>query len=140
MRKKLVLMCLVLVFLIALTGCSGGGVTPSITEEAQVKNRISQFCTAISAKDFNLAKSYCQPGSSAYLMVQQVEAQFAPYLSDVFIWIIPKIYSINIVGNEATVLASFNEQICYQGHCEDVDTGLGEMILIKSSGQWYFYY
>lgn len=72
-------------------------------------------------------------------MVQQFETQFASYLSDVFIWIIPNIYSINIIGNEATVLASFYEQICYQGYCEYVDTGLGEMILIKSSGQWYFY-
>lgn len=140
MRKKVVLICLVLVFLTVLTGCSGGGVIPSITEEAQVKNRVGQFCTAISAKNFSLAKSYCQPGSSAYLMVQQFETQFAPYLNDVSIWIIPKIYSINIVGNEATVLASFYEQVCYQGYCEEVDTGMGEMILVKSSGEWYFYY
>lgn len=73
-------------------------------------------------------------------MVQQFETQFGPYLSDLFIWIVPKIYSINIVGNEATVLASFYEQVCYQGNCEEGDTGMGEMILIKSSGEWYFYY
>jgi len=124
-----------------LVGCSGVGPNPSITDETQISDLISKLCVAISAKDFDLAKSYCYPGSSAYLMIEQFETMVDPYsMNDVTIWAYPSIYSIVVTGNEATVVAEINIQIWIQGVEQIVDTQPGTTILIKSGGEWYFYY
>jgi len=138
-KKSFIILFLISVML--LSGCNGL-VTPIISEETQIKDLIGKFCVAISDKNWNLAKSYCYPGSSAYLMIEQFESILAPYpqISDVIIWIVPSIYSINIIGNEATVIASFYFQMWYQGEYFSDDTGKGTMILIKSGGEWYFYW
>jgi len=143
LKRKYFLLILVLVLVMFLSGCSGGsGVTTAISDEAQIQNLISKMCTATSAKDWSLAKSYCYPGSSVYLMIEQVESMVAsfPQTNDVRIWMVPSIYSIDITGNEATVVMSATIQLWYQGEYESTDTGPGTTILIKSGGEWYFYY
>jgi len=137
------LVVLFLVLAIFLIGCGGGVVTPVMSDEAQITNKIGQFCVALSDKNFDLAKSYCYPGSSAYLMIEQFESMFAlyPQMSDVTVWIYPAIYSIDITGNDATAIVSFNMQVSYQGqYLVDEETEPGIMKLIKSGGEWYFYY
>ncbi|MBU4294064.1 MAG: hypothetical protein KJ770_08450 [Actinobacteria bacterium] len=142
MKRKYFFVVLFLILAMFLVGCGSGIVTPVISEETQIRDLISKLCLAISDKNWSLAKSYCYPGSSAYLMIEQVESMVAPYpqISDVIIWIVPSIYSINIMGNEATVIASFYVQMWYQGEYASDDTGKGTMILIKSGGEWYFYW
>jgi len=144
MKRKYFFIGLFLVLAIFLAGCGGGVVTPPIiSDEAQITNKIGQFCVAISDKNWSLAKSYCYPDSSAYLMVEQVESMVAPYpqISDVIIWINPSIYSIDVTGNEATAIVSVNMQVSYQGqYLVNEETEPGITKLIKSGGEWYFYY
>lgn len=141
MKRKFFLVILFLIFAMFLVGC-GGVTTPVISEETQIRDLISKLCLAISDKNWSLAKSYCYPDSSIYLGVEQVESMVAlyPQISDVIIWINPSIYSIDITGNEATAIISFNIQIWYQGEYASNDTGKATTILIKSGGEWYFYY
>ncbi|MBA7474058.1 hypothetical protein ES707_09405 [subsurface metagenome] len=141
MKRKYFLVVLFLVLAIFLSGC--GVTTPAMSDEAQITNRIGQFCVALSDKNFDLAKSYCYPGSSAYLMIEQFESMIPSsiQMSDVTVWIYPAIYSIDITGNEATAIVSFNMQVLYQGqYLVNEETELGIMKLIKSGGEWYFYY
>jgi len=141
MKRKYFLVVFFLILAMFLVGCSGVGPNPSITDETQISDLISKLCVAISAKDFDLAKSYCYPGSSAYLMIEQFETMVDPYsMNDVTIWAYPSIYSIVVTGNEATVVAEINIQIWIQGVEQIVDTQPGTTILIKSGGEWYFYY
>jgi len=141
MKRKYYFVILFLVLAIFLTGCSGI-TTPVISEETQINGLIGKLCVAASDKNWSLAKSYCYPGSSAYLMIEQAESMIASYpqVNDLILWMVPTIYSIDITGNEATVIASFYMQMWYQGEYTSDDTGKGTMILIKSGGEWYFYW
>ena len=133
-----------LVLAIFLVGCGSSGiVTTTMSDEAQITNKIGQFCVALSDKNFDLAKSYCYPGSSAYLMIVQFENMIPSsiQMSDVTAWFNPAIYSIDVTGNEATVIVSVNMQVSYQGqYLINEETEPGIMKLIKSGGEWYFYY
>jgi len=133
----LFVLALLVVFL---AGC-GGSVTPSISDETQIKNRIGQYFAAISAKDWELAKSCCYPGSEAYLYTEQAEATVTslPQYDDAIIWVAAAIHSIDIRGNEATVDLDIWEQIYSQGRYEEI-TVPGSVILIKSGREWYLYY
>ncbi len=137
--KRKYFLALFLVLALFLAGC--GGVTTPISDETQIKNRIGQYCAAISAKNWDLAKSCCYPGSEAYLVTEQAEAMVmsSPKLSNATFWVAPTIYSIDIQGNEATVELSIWTQIFYQGEYEE-QTVQGSVILIKSGGEWYCYY
>jgi len=142
MKRKYFSIILVLILAMFLVGCAGGVTTPVISEETQIRDLISKLCLAISDKNWSLAKSYCYPDSSIYLEVEQVESMVAlyPQISDVIILINPYIYSIDITGNEAKAIVSFNIQIWYQGEYASNDTEKATTILIKSGGKWYFYW
>ncbi len=135
-KKLLPILALLTVFL---AGC-GSSVTP-ISDETQIKNKIGQYYAAISAKNWDLAKSCCYPGSEAYLYTEQAEVMFTsfPQYNDAIIWVAPTIYSIDIQGNEATVELDIWVQIYSQGEYEE-QTIPGSIILIKSGGEWYLYY
>lgn len=121
------------------SGCSGV-TTPSISDETRIKDRISKFCLALSNKDWNLAKSYCYPGSSAYLVTEELESVFTLLPPEARILVTPRIYSINVRGNEATVTLDIRIQMWYRGEYVSEYTDIAETILIKSHGEWYFYY
>jgi len=133
--KKLLLILVLLVIFLA--GC-GSTVTP-ISDETQIKNKIGQYCAAVSSKNWELAKSCCYPGSEAYLVTEQTEDMvMSSNLRDAIFWVAPAIYSIDIQGNEATVELDIWVQIFYQGEYEE-QTIPGSVILIKSEGEWYCY-
>jgi len=143
MKRKLFFVVLALIFAVFLAGCSSTTGISTMSDEAQITNKIGQFCVALSDKNFDLAKSYCYPGSSAYLMIEQFENMIpeSVQMSDITAWFYPAIYSIDITGNEATVILSLNMQVSYQGqYLVNEETEPGIMKLIKSGGEWYFYY
>ena len=142
MKRKYFLVVLFLILAIFLSGCSGGGVTPTISDETQIMDLINKFTLAICDFNWDLAKSYCYPDSSAYLMAEQTESILAPYpqINDVILWLAPTIYSIDITDNEATVKVSFYMQMWYQEEYASEDSGILTMIFIKSGGEWYFYW
>lgn len=140
MKRKYYFVVLVLILAMFLSGCSGGGiVTPVITDEAEIRNLISNFCVAVSNGDLNLAQSYYYPGSTAYLALEQFENLYNSYpqQTEVTLSVIPTIYSVSITGNEATILVSFYMKVCYQGECTSVSSEKQTRALIKSSGKWY---
>ncbi|MEN3203057.1 MAG: hypothetical protein ABDK87_04945 [Atribacterota bacterium] len=139
MRQRWYLVFSLLVLAVYLSGCSGV-TTPVISDEAQIVDLISKFCLAISDRDWNRAKSYCYPGSSWYLTVEELEEEFTFWLPGARIQMIPYIYSINIRGNEARVILALDVQIWYQGRYVSYSIGPAETLLVKIHGKWYFYY
>ena len=133
MKRVLIL----LLIIILLTGCSGGGVIPSISEETQVRHKVVEFWGAMSRKDWNLAKKCCYPGSSAYHDVLAFQELLSPYPQASF-WYSPIISSIYVVGNEATVILTGSIKYSYGGYSYYKDVS-GYEILIKSGGRWYMY-
>ncbi|GEM_PF-1280154 len=136
-KKLLPILALLVIFL---AGC--GGVTTPVSDETQIRNKIGQWSAAISAKNWELAKSCCYPGSPAYSTTEQLKATLAPYSSLYTIWVNTTVYSVNIEGNEATTIVNIHTEVCivgYQGGCITDDTGLGTMTLIKNRGEWYLY-
>jgi spore coat protein CotH len=143
MKRKYFLVVLFLILAIFLSGCSGGGiVTPSISEETQIMDLINKFTIAICNFNWDLARSYCYPDSSAYLMVGQTESLVAamPQINDVILWLTPTIYSTDITDNEAEVRVSFCMRMWYQEEYASEDSEIATMIFIKSGGEWYFYW
>lgn len=132
-KKLLPILALLVIFL---AGC---GVTTPISDETQIRNKIGQYSMAISTKNWDLAKSCCYPGSSAYLTTEGIIAKLATYPPSTIINFSLPIYSINIEGNEAMAIVGGGLEICYQGGCTTYGTGLGTMTLIKSGGEWYLY-
>jgi len=139
MKRKLFLVGLVLALVLFLVGCNGSGVIIPATDEAKIRGVINNFCIAVSNQDWNLAQSYYYPDSAGYSALEQLENLFNSYpqQTGVTMSITPTIYSINIVGNEATVLVSYYVQMCYQGDCESVSGEKQTQVLIKSGGKWY---
>lgn len=72
--------------------------------------------------------------------MEEFENTFAFLPPGTEIWVVPRVYSIDIKGNEATVILSLYVRVCYRGECVSEYTDIGETMLIKSGGEWYFYY
>ncbi len=133
-KKLLPILVLLAIFL---AGC--GGVTTPVSDETQIRNKIGQYSMAMSTKNWELAKSCCYPGSSAYLATEGIIAKLVTYPPSTTINFSLPIYSIDIKGNEAIAIVGGGLEICYQGECTTYSTGLGSMTFIKSGGEWYFY-
>ena len=142
MKRKYFFVVLFLMLAMFLVGCSGVGPSPSITDETKIMDLINKYLLAICDFDFDLAKSYCYPGSSAYLMVEYFQGLMAQYpqVNEVLLWITPTIYSIDVTGNEATAKVSFFIQMWYYTEYFSDTTDILTMIFIKSGGEWYFYW
>ena len=63
MKRKLFLVVLVLILVIFLVGCSGGGIVTPATDEAKVKSVIQDYYLAINDQNWSKVKSYCVYGS-----------------------------------------------------------------------------
>ncbi|MBA7588271.1 hypothetical protein ES708_30325 [subsurface metagenome] len=136
MRKAYFLVILLLILAIFLTGC-GGLVTP-VTDEAKVKEVIQGFWSALSNKQFELAKTYCVPYGDAYYAVEDYQI-LSDYDYVTINWT-PCINWIKIIGNKATVnmTITLDGTVCFEGFCSSQNETLHNysMYLIKSYGDW----
>jgi len=113
----------------------------SETEKTQIKNKIAQYCAAISDRDWDLAKSYCYPESLAYSITEQREALGISIPQSVTF----NTGSIDIKKDKATVAVNFRIQTNLQEEGEEYSSIKdclmpAILILIKSEGEWYLYY
>ncbi len=113
----------------------------SETEKTQIKDKIAQYCAAISVRDWDLAKSYCYPESLVYSVTEQREALGISIPQSVTF----HTGSINIKKDEATVAVNFRIQTNLQEEGEEYSSIKdcvmpAILILIKSEGEWYLYY
>lgn len=137
MKKRLAFVLLYLTLSIFLAGCLAGGITPVISDEIQVRNKVVEIWGAISSKNWKLAKNCCYPGSTAYYDV--LEFQYLlnsyPWAS---IWCTPVITSVKVFGNDAIVNVSGNFYINVgdKNYYENIS---GQEVLIKVGNKWYMY-
>jgi len=140
MKGKLFLVGLVLVLVLFLVGCNGGGVTPA-TDEAKIKSVINEFCLAINDQDWSKAKSYCVYGSEEYYKACYIEDMFNTYhlyCNLVTINFYIDIYNVNIYGNYSEVYGylTMGMSACGQFYS---DSGYFWQYLQKVGNTWKIY-
>jgi len=141
MKRKLILVGLVLILVIFLVGCSGGGITTPATDEAKVKSVINEYFLAINDQNWSKAKSYCVYGSDRYYAVCQGEDLFDTlylYCNLITINAYTDIQNVSING-------SYSQAYCYTtylvtacGYYEN-DSGYVYYDLQKVGNSWKLY-
>jgi hypothetical protein len=83
MRKKIFYISAFLIFALLLSSCTSGLPTePEIfTDEELVIDTIENFCSALSAKEWDLARSYCVYQAHTYNAIFQLEMNVNDLLS-----------------------------------------------------------
>lgn len=139
MKKNVFLIILVLVTAMFLVSCSG--VTTSIIEsnqEEEIKEIVVNYWSALSNKQYSLAKSYCIPYGNAFYVVEEyqnsLDYSFAILKWNVYInW-------VAVTGNDAIVNIDLTLKVtvCFEDICSDESESLSNytMYLIKSNGTW----
>ena len=136
MKKKTILSIFVMFLVLALIGCSG--VTPDLYQEDKVAKTIVNYWSALSNKQYELAKTYCVPYGDAYYAVEEYQSLF-DYDYITLNWII--VYNwVKIIRNEAIVNMDINliVTVCLEDICSNESETLYNysMYLIKINGDW----
>jgi len=138
---KLIIFLLLSVLIVVFTGCANTTLSP---DEIKISNAIYGFFQAISAQDWDSARSYCIYESTAYNDVYDIEELWFsnPEEADVvdIEFIIEDIGAIIITGEYAETWVSVNARIIYNG--EIVEDSPGEILLVylqKISDSWKLY-
>jgi len=109
MKRKLFLVGLVLVLVLFLVGCNGGGIVTPATDEAKIKSVINEYFLALNDQNWSKAKSYCVYGSDRYYKTCQMEDlvnTLYSYCNTVTINAYADIQNVSIYGN-------YSEAYCY---------------------------
>ena len=135
--------CFVLMMIIAivLTGCSGGGVTTPLNDEAKVKSVINEYYLALSNLNFNKAKNYCVYGSDQYYAVSQVKALVDNaylYCNTITFNAFIDIQNVSVSGNYATVSGYTTFLLTYCGYYYN-DEMYSNFNLQKVGNSWKLY-
>ena len=139
MKKKIILLVFVVFLTLTLIGCSG--VTPIIpdgNQEEEAKEIINNYWSALSNKQYKLAKTYCILYGDAYYAVEGYQNMF-DYNYMTLNWI-PYINWVNIIGSKATVNINIilNVTICFENICSSESENLYNylMYLIEVDDIW----
>jgi len=139
MKNKVLLLFFAIFFVLILIGCSGViPVIPGENQEEKVKEVINNYWSALSNKQYSLAKSYCIPYGNAYYAVEEYQNNFdysyATLNWNVYInWV--AITENNAIAN---VDLNLNVTVCFEDICSDASETLYNypMYLAKISGAW----
>ena len=136
MKKKILLSVFVIFLVLALIGCIG--VIPDLYQEDKVVKTVVNYWSALSNKQYELAKTYCMPCGNAYYAVEDYQSRF-DYDYVTLNWIL--IYNwVEIIRNEAIVNMDINliVTVCLEDICSNENETLYNysMYLIKISGDW----
>jgi len=130
MKKKYFLVVLFLILAIFLSGCG------IITDEEKVRNIIDGYFLAISAQDWDKAKSYCMYGSDVYYETCDFEDYIdSLYPSVVIINHLIDIFKIVITGNYASSYIDGSFTIIIDDQSMTADSS-GYLYLQKVSDNW----
>jgi uncharacterized protein YceK len=139
MRKIYFLVILFLILAIFLSGCSiVTTVIPGINQEERVKGVVNSYWSALSNRQYGLAKSYCILHGEFYYLAEQYQGM--PYIGSSTIRFIPYFNWTGVTGNNAktninlTVIVT----ICYGNTCSSGSETLYNytIYLAKIGGAW----
>jgi len=139
MKKKYFFVISFLVLAIFLVGCSGA-TTPvlDVDQEEEIKDIIANYWSALSDRQYSLAKSYCIPYGNAYYAVEEYQNNF-DYSYATLNWNV-YINWVAVTGNNAiaNVDLTLNVTVCFEDICSDENETLNNysMYLIKSNEAW----
>lgn len=139
MKKKYFLVILFLILAIFLTSCSVvTTVIPGINQEERVKGVVTSYWSALSNRQYWLAKSYCILYGEFYYLAEQYQG--IPYLGSSTIRFIPYFNWIEVTGNNARTNINLTviSTICFGNICSTGSETLYNypMHLAKIGGAW----
>ena len=139
MKNKVLLLFFAIFFVLILIGCSGViPVIPDENQEEKVKEVINNYWSALSNKQYELAKTYCIPYADAYHAVEEYQNMF-DYDYMTLDWI-TYINWVKIIGSKATVNINItlNVTVCFGDICSSESENLFNylMYLIKIDDIW----
>jgi len=127
---KLIIFILLSVFIVLFAGCAGTALPP---DEIKITDAIYGYFQAISAQDWDGARSYCVYESTAYNDVNDIKELWYPNSEETeeidIEFIVEDIDAIIITGEYAEVYVYINARILYNG-----------VIIEDSSGETLFVY
>jgi hypothetical protein len=143
MNKKLFYICILLILILVLSGCTGGTPTTPGTsaEETKVANATKEFYFASSVQNWDLARSYCVYGSPAYYGVYKLENSvynFSYYCYNPKINIKFNFSVVSISGNYAQIYG-YRILTLYGCGYSDSDEYTGYGTLQKVGNSWKVY-
>ena len=139
MKKKILLSVFIIFLVLALIGCTG--VTPVIPDEYQeeiIKEVVSNYWSALSNRQYELAKSYCILNGTFYLGAE--EYQDMPYFGfATSTWEAYFNYiEINKNNAKANIDITLTVTVCFENICSSESETLYNypMYLTKINGAW----
>lgn len=138
MEKKILLSVFVVFLVLALVGCV---IVPDVSQKEEIKEVINNYWSALSNRQYSLAKSYCIPNGNFYNNVDLVIIyQDIPYYDLSKATWIPYINWVCIIDNKAVanIDITVNYAICFEGIYTDVSGMMKDysIDLIKIAGDW----
>ena len=139
MKNKCYLLVLVLMVTMFLVSCSG--VTTSIIEvnqEEEIKEIVVNYWSALSNKQYSLAKSYCIPYGNAFYAVEEYQNSL-DYSFATLNW---NVYTnwVAVTGNDSIVNIDLTLKVtvCFEDICSDESETIYNwpMHLTKIGGAW----
>ena len=140
MKKKILLSVFVVSLVLILIGCLGvAPIIPDVNQEEKIRGAVNNYWSALSNKQYELAKIYCIPHGNAYYAVEEYQNLFDhDYVT--LNWT-PHINYVEINGNEASVNIDIAliVTICFENICSTESETLYDypMYLIKTDDIWY---
>ena len=140
MKKKILLSAFVVSLVLILIGCLGvTPIIPDVNQEEKIRGTVNNYWSALSNKQYGLAKIYCVPHGNAYYLVEGYQNLF-DYDYVTLDWT-PCINYVEINGNEATVNIDITliVTVCLEDICSTESETLYNypMYLIKTDDIWY---
>ena len=139
MKKKYFLVILVLVMAMFLASCSGV-TTPTldVDQEEEIKEIVANYWTALSNRQYSLAKNYCIAHGDFYNLAE--EYQNMPYFGSTTMIFTSYINWVKITGNNTTVNTNItiSVNVCFEDICSEESETLYNfpMNLTKIGGAW----
>ncbi|MGE4412432.1 MAG: hypothetical protein AB7E45_01885 [Candidatus Caldatribacteriota bacterium] len=138
-KQKIFLSMLILLLTLTILGCSSNNpVIPNMNQEEEIKAIVNNYWSALSNRQYSLAKSYCVTNGNFYTLAE--EYQNMPYLESSTIEFNANINWVEITGNIATVNTNITiiVIVCFEDICADDSETLNNfsMELIKTGGEW----
>ena len=146
MKRKVLLLVLVIILIVALTGCddlTDEIIPPGFPEWMRAEESVYHYWQAITNRQYDLAKWYCINDGIWYNKTDEWEEYINVNSEGEASVIIPKPHfykQAEVIGNDAIVYATiYVNKIAFPGSCMiEVDTFEYEIELIKISppGDW----
>lgn len=140
MKRKILLSVFIIFLVLALVGC---GVILNISQKEEIKEVVVNYWSALSNKQYELAKTYCMLYGDIYYAVEEYQnlLDYFDYDYITLNWT-PYINWVKIIGNKAIVDMDITlvSTVCFEDICSSESETVYNysMYLIKIDGDWKF--